>query len=42
MTAKQIKAIIAARRGNVKHLTLRVIQTVIDCMKSGDYSAAHA
>lgn len=41
MTVKQIKAILSARRGNVKHLTLKAIQVVIDCMESGDYSAAH-
>ena len=41
MTAKQIKAIIAARRDNVKYLTLKAIQIVIDCMESSDYSAAH-
>ena len=41
MTAKQIKAIISARRKNVKYLTLEAIRTVIDCMKSGNYSTAH-
>lgn len=41
MTAKQIKAIIAARRENVKYLTQKAIRVVIDCMESGDYSAAH-
>ena len=42
MTSKQIKATLAARRANVKHLTLKAIQTVIDCMESGDYSTAHS
>lgn len=42
MTLKQIKATLAARRKNVKHLTLKAIQIVIDCMESGNYSAAHA
>jgi len=42
MTLKQIKATLAARRGNIKHLTLKSIQIVIDCMRSGDYSAAHS
>lgn len=41
MTLKQIRATLSARRGNVKHLTLKAIQTVIDCMESGDYSTAH-
>ena len=41
MTSKQIKATLSARRGNIKHLTLKAIQTVIDCMESGDYSTAH-
>lgn len=41
MTLKQIKAALAARRANIKHLTLKAIQTVIDCMELGDYSAAH-
>lgn len=40
-TAKQIKAAITARRKNVKYLTLKAIQVVIDCMESGDYSTAH-
>ena len=42
MTAKQIKAIIAARRENVKYLTQKAIRVVIDCMESGDYSTAHS
>jgi len=41
MTAKQIKEVIAARRENVKYLTQKAIRVVIDCMESGDYSAAH-
>lgn len=41
MTAKQIKATIAARRKNVKYLTQKAIRTVIDCMESGNYSTAH-
>lgn len=41
MTAKQIKAIVAARRENVKYLTQKAIRVVIDCMESGDYSTAH-
>ena len=41
MTSKQIKATLSARRGNIKYLTLKAIQVVIDCMESGDYSAAH-
>lgn len=42
MTSNQIKATLSARRGNVKHLTLKAIQVVIDCMESGDYSTAHS
>lgn len=41
MTPKQIKAVLAARRDNIKHLTLKAVQTVIDCSESGNYTAAH-
>ena len=41
MTAKEIQAELKRRRKNAKHLTLKAIHIVIECMESGDYSIAH-
>lgn len=41
MAAKEIQAELKRRRKNTKHLTLKAIHIVIECMKSDNYSTAH-